>query len=98
LVCTESEKLLNNFAFAIATAPKLIDDRGVLVKNSTKPQEFRAFGRKNLLFSRLWRFTWTGAIRQSAAKRILNSSSLSETLGLHCHKSRKQKPFVGAAQ
>lgn len=93
----KSEKLLNNFAFAIATAPKLRDDRGVLVKISTKPQEFRAFGLKNRLFSRLWRFKWTGAIRQSAAKRILNSSSLSEIPDLHSPKSRKQKLFVGVA-
>jgi hypothetical protein len=88
---------LTNFAFAIATCPKLGDDRSVLVKTSTKPQEFRAYGLKNRLFSRLWRFKWTGAIRQSAAKRILNSSSLSEIPGLRYHKSRKQKLFVGVA-
>jgi hypothetical protein len=88
---------LTNFRFAIATAVILRDDREVHVKVSTKPQEFRAFGLENLLFSRLWRFKWTGAIRQSVAKRILNSSSLSEIPALRYHKSRKQKPFVGVA-
>jgi hypothetical protein len=91
------KKLLPNFAFAIATAAKLRNDREVLVKMSTIPQEFRAFGLKNRLFSRLWRFKWTGATRQSAAKKIPNSSSLSEIPALHSPKSRKQKLFVGVA-
>jgi hypothetical protein len=69
----------------------------VLVKISTKPQEFRASGLKKHVISGFWRFKWTGATRQSVVKRIQNSSFQLEIPDLRCYKSRKPKPFVGAA-